>query len=686
MKRMRGISLVEVLVTMAVMGTGLLAVASFQSGLLTNSGTNKARTEALAFAQARIEQFRNYDVDGDLVTDRVEFDDEFVDSNGSYVFDTFDDGQGGSTTTYNGNNANFTRKYKITGGDDVEKAIEVVVEWRNRKDEEQSGALHTEIDWEAPRSAGDLALDGRGPLIPSATGRAHLGEGTLPPGAGTTPNGDGTALYDDGSGDLKLVVDNDIVLTLENACQANGGSCIGFVKIKGRVFIDVANASTPPGEVYVIASDAAFCHRYYIGNGGTAVNVTSSTTTALLTGSNGDYKYYDYTCYLGGGWHGNVGIILAGGISQNDKICMGDPTSNNDWEKPVIAARRAYRGMLYKHDPNNSPDYKEEYTTTDADGNTSVLTRYYSVGIGDSVVLPDPDDVSQKPHDFVLIRLAVSATAGTNCYGVSPSTPGPMARADTDTDNDGNYGDMFAGMPTDWVCLNDANNNYIDDFDGGVYGAESTCAYDPTDLPSELHVISGTVTVSGDEALLSNLSLAELVTSDGPGNCNALTFGYSGGNYTASYSCDIYEWGNGWNGYVEFKPNTELVGCAYPRTTLTAIDTDTSNIDVSCEGGNFVHVEGGLDLPNGSVSLGITITGSPDRPCLIDNATLTYKCTSDIFTTDWTGSVTYTSNKVICDASGGGMHGSSLTINYSNLQPQTITKNLVIKANGGQCP
>ncbi len=480
MKHTSGISLVEVLVTMAVLGTGLLAVASFQSGLLTNSGTSKASSEALAFAQARIEKFRDFKIgDTDLVTSRTEFDSVFTDSNGSYAFDTFSDGQGGSTTTYQGNNANYTRKYLITGGNGEEKSIEVIVDWTNRKGEAQSIVLNTEIDWKAPRLVGDLALESRGSKIPAIAGRASIGDGTLPTGVSTTPNGDGTALYDDGSGDLKLVVGNDIALTLTNACQENGGNCIDFVKIKGRVFIDVVTTNTPPGEVYVVASGAAYCHRYYLDADGAPVNVTELTTSAALTVSNGDYNYYDYTCYLGGGWLGNIGVLLEHGISQNDKICMGDPTSNVSTEQPVIAARRSYRGMLYKHDLNNSPSYQEQYTVTNTDGSNSTFTRYYSVGIADSVELPDPVDNSQKPHDFVLSSLAVAVTSGSKCIEVSAGSPGPMMRPDTDVDNDGNNGDMFAGMPTDWVCLNSSSNSYLDGFDSSIFGADSSCAYDP---------------------------------------------------------------------------------------------------------------------------------------------------------------------------------------------------------------
>ena len=338
----KGFSLIEVLIAMAVMALGLLAVATFQTDLLKNSGTNKARSEALALAQARMDQFRNY---SDSASTQSEFDVTFATTTG-YV----------AETTITGVNAVFTPKYKITGTAGSTKSVEVVINWTDQDGTSENVTLNSQLGWESPRAVGDLINNDAGTLIPSATGRARLGEGTIDPNApGVTlqsNNGDGTQTYQDNN-DLKLIYGlnadgtMDVVLTLADACKT--GTCTNFVTIKGRVYIDTATQNTlQPSDVFVKASDAAYCSRYYT-TGGTTANVTSTTSKGDTPNTaNGNYEYFDYTCYLGGGWYGNIGVLLTGGIALTDKICLGDPTSQNGWEKPVIAARRAYRGMIYK--------------------------------------------------------------------------------------------------------------------------------------------------------------------------------------------------------------------------------------------------------------------------------------------------------------------------------------------------
>ena len=90
----RGFSMIEVLVSVLVVAVGLLAVANFQGGLIGQSSTNKARAEATALAQARIEQLRNYTGD---VTSEAEFDNAFAATNGFT-----------NNATMNGVNAQFT--------------------------------------------------------------------------------------------------------------------------------------------------------------------------------------------------------------------------------------------------------------------------------------------------------------------------------------------------------------------------------------------------------------------------------------------------------------------------------------------------------------------------------------------------------------------------------------------------
>ena len=647
-----GFSLVEVLVAMAVMATGLLAVATFQSDLISGSGINKARSEALALAQARIEQFRNY-------SDRTDFDAWFTDTNTAYTPDG----------TINGTNAVFTRKYAVSSSGDV-KTLKVRVEWKDRQDEAQNVELTTQLGWEPPRSAGDMVNDNRGELVPSATGRAYLGEGSLPDGATTTDNGDGTKLYEDGD-DLKLAVGNDIVLTLEDACQTE--TCIDFVKIKGKVYIDTGTAgNVDPGDVYVKASDAAYCHRYYYNQQNQAVDITAATTSAEET-ANGDYKYFYYTCYLGGGWHGNIGILLSGGIQQTDKICQGDPTSADAYADPVISARRVYRGMLYKIDNNNASG-KEEIP------NTNGLIRYYSVGIADQTELPVPNS-GQASHDFVISSMAVGDTTGDKCISA-----GPMVRSDSNVN--GTVGDLFAGVPTDFVCL---NPSYVDSFDSSKYGVENTCPFDPSDPPSLHYAIAGSIFVTGPADYSDEVAGMNVVTSDGVGNCTLTSFAFDQDlGYLGKYSCDIFDWGSGWTGYVEIKPNTDLIGCSTTRVSYSGIQQDLTDQALYCTAGDVVYVSGSVAVPLNHELLSAAIDGNSAR-CTVTLNTSTgnydYECNTvdiDPTTETWTGTITFTSSSgVICHANGPETNPSTVT--YTSLGIGRHVDNFTIERNTQHC-
>lgn len=648
----KGFSLIEVLVAMAVMATGLLAVATFQSELISGSGINKARSEALALAQARIEQFRNY-------TDRSEFDSWFASTNNTYV----------TEGTINGTNAVFTSKYAISGATDV-KTVQVVVEWTDRLNDAHKVVLNTQVGWEPPRTAGDLINENRGSKVPSATGRAHLGEGTLPEGATTTDNGDGTKLYEDGN-DLKLAVGDDIVLTLEDACQTD--TCLDFVKIKGKVYIDTGTAVTvTPGDVYVKASDAAYCHRYFYDDQGNAVDVAADTTSAEAT-SSGDYKYFNYTCYLGGGWHGNIGILLDGGLQQTDKVCLGDPTSNDAYADPVISARRVYRGMLYKID-NNNVSGKEEIP------NTNHLVRYYSVGIADQTELPVPES-GQASHDFVISTMAVSDTTGDKCISA-----GPMVRDDSNVN--GTVGDLFAGVPTDFVCL---NPSYVDNYDSNVYGVEDSCPFNPSDPPSMHYVIEGWIFVTGPQEYQEQVAGMNVVTSDGAGNCAVTSFAfdeYMG--YLGKYTCDIYDWGSGWTGYVEVKPNSDFIGCGTTRVSYSSVQQDLTDHNLNCTAGDVVYVSGSVSAPMHHELLSAAIDGETGR-CTVTLNTNTgnydYECNTvsiDAQTGTWSGTITFTANDgVICHANGPETNPSSVT--YTNLAIGRHTDNFTIERTTMQC-
>lgn len=64
----RGFSLIEVLVAVAVLAVGLIAMARFQGTALQASSLAKERSEAAALAEQKIEQLRNFTNFSDIGT------------------------------------------------------------------------------------------------------------------------------------------------------------------------------------------------------------------------------------------------------------------------------------------------------------------------------------------------------------------------------------------------------------------------------------------------------------------------------------------------------------------------------------------------------------------------------------------------------------------------------------------
>jgi Tfp pilus assembly protein PilV len=614
--RSKGFGLIEILVTLGILTVGILGVATLHGVITRQSGDNKARAEAISIAQSRIEEMRNYTSQAD---DQATFDALYAVTSGF-----------ANSATIDGVNAVFTRTESISAGTST-RNIAVQVGWTAPEGDSESVTLTSQLAYMSPRSAGDTALESAPELVDAPTGRARLGEGELPEDAATVANDDGTALYMDGGEDLMLVSDDQIVLTLTQACQTEDGTCIDFVKIKGTIWIDTDTQNNlDPGDVFVVASDAAFCARYYLEDDGDVVRVTSTTTTVRTTPS-GDYDYFHYTCYIGGGWHGNVGIILAGGTSQSDKFCVGDPVSDNAWEQPVIASRRVYRGMLYKHDAG-SDSGREEMD----DGQGGTLVKYYSQGIGDSIEFPDPD-TEDHGHDYVIASLQAQATEGSNCI-----SQGLMVRPDTDADGDGEEGDLFAGNPVDFICL---NAGFLDNFDEDVYGHDQTCPYDPSDPPSTRHIMSGTISVlatqnAGNDTLMNSINA---YTSDGPGNCLVAPYSHNGTHYVVSYQCDVYDWGNGWNGYLQSIYDASAISCSPSKINKTGITADSSsgNNFSNCSLGSYAVFTGTVTAAGTRGLSSVTISGGGS--CTVPTGGKSYECVShNISPGTYTGTLTFT--------------------------------------------
>ncbi len=663
-KRLWGFGLIEILVTLGVLSVGILGVTVLHGTVTRQSTENKSRAEALAIAQSRIEDLRNYTGDASTL---AEFNTFFANTSGF-----------ANSASVTGTNAVFARTEQIAASGDL-KAVTVRVTWSDSDNVTQTVDLNTRLSFIPPRSIGDTALEAAASVVDAPTGRARLGEGELPEDADITSNGDGTSLYDNGGTDLMLVSDEQVVLTLAEACQTESDYCIDFVKIKGTVWIDqTTQSSLNPGEVYIIASDAAFCARYYTAVNGTVTPVVSTTTNTRTTTSGGNYEYFNYTCYIGGGWHGNIGILLADGIGNTDKICVGDPVTVDAWAMPTLASRRVYRGMLYKTVANSPTTIVADDGTTlihvesYVDG-SATLARYYSQGIEDSALMGSGSS-GDPGHDFVIGSFQQNLTDGSNC-----ETQGTMTR--TDSTISSVVGARFANMPSDFVCLNDGD---LDDYDNAIYGNVSTCPYDPSDPPSSSHTAAGSIKLEA-ASNAANLVIANTVeahTSDGPGNCSTTTPTHDGTYYNFTYTCTVYDWGNGWNGYIEADYDASAMSCDPYQLTKTALTTNsTGNNFTTCTTGHYAVFTGTVTT-SGSRKLSTASMGA-NGACTVASNGLSYSCISTVYVgATKTFTITFAPTAgVMCKTVAP--HSGVYT--YTNQAYGNYTQNLKIAANTNGC-
>jgi len=685
-----GFGLIEILVTLGVLSVGILGVTSLQGVIARQSAHNKARSEALNIAQSRIEDMRNYTNAAESITG----------------FNTLYSDTAGFANTANitGISTDFVRTERIATTGTM-KDVTVRVAWTDPSGVAQSVSLDTEFSFVSPRKVGDSALEASEEKVDSPTGRARLGDGTVTDeqlaDTGTVNNNDGTKELIDGS-DRLLAVGNDVVLTLVEACQTEEGTCADFVRIKGRVYVDRDElGGLSMGAINVIATDAAFCSRSYIPSGGVEadrVPVTNVTVNTVKTSasSSGEYEYFDYTCYLGGGWHGNVGFIVSG--NTNWDSCVGDPTSAQPYAQAIRASRRVYRGMLYKVDD------------AEADGKQRVpdseLVQYFTQGVGDSVELPVPNS-GDSTHDFIL-------TGAFNASQLGNPNPclnlGPMTR--TDSNLNGAVGDRFAGIPDDFYCLNDGYSNDVSTLDliPRGYGVENhpgygnTCPYNPADPPATLHHVTGDISMTApqtdESTTLANGILA--FTSDGPGSCTidaTATYSLLLASYTKSYDCIVFDWTTtaddnttqleGWTGYIEVDYDQSSMSCDPKRISFSDLTVDSADNDfTNCSPGSFIYFTGTvISAPNNRELQSVTISDAGGR-CELAADGLSFTCLTGeigLIPPTWTGTLTMTTDaNYVCTATRTGANPGMFS--YTNQPSGFVNLDITLSNNTNSCP
>lgn len=261
----RGVSLVEALVALAVMAFGMLGLVGMQTSMRMNADIAKQRSEAVRIAQERIEIARGYTaLTGDT---------------GSFASIASVD-EPDTVTDYTTNTTyQWTASVPTPLTDPPLKSLAVRVTWTDRNNQAQAVELHTGIAGVAPELAGSLGVQSAG--LPNApiNGRNPA----IPRDA--VPQSDGTSRFTPpGSGDIGWVFNN-VTGVITKICDASFTTCEVFdgLLLSGFVRFDYA----PPFDTEV-PSDASFPLQLRVNT----TLPTSVSTVNCFTDRRTDYVAY----------------------------------------------------------------------------------------------------------------------------------------------------------------------------------------------------------------------------------------------------------------------------------------------------------------------------------------------------------------------------------------------------------
>lgn len=311
-----GFVIIEAMVALLLVAFAALAISKITTMVLQSTGDSRARSEANVLGQAKLERMRNSLVEGDFTASAP---------------------MGTTTEAITGATAAFTVTTIVTspGGGALQRRIEVNVAWTAANGEQQAVNLSSEVAWgnaENQPIANSGGGGGTSAITPrGAAKRINKDYGTtLPEGATSVPGANDKA-YVRRAGDVSelIVKIGDRYLGI---LQTPGD----FSKIQGKVYFDPDARQLPDMNTFDLR----------LSSEGECVYDSDSSTATTTATNNKTYAHFSYTCFVGTGWYGNVGLSTRGRSFQS---CVGDPgfaevarlTSPHDAPLPV----RTYRGF-----------------------------------------------------------------------------------------------------------------------------------------------------------------------------------------------------------------------------------------------------------------------------------------------------------------------------------------------------
>ncbi|MFD0668531.1 hypothetical protein ACT80S_12490 [Ramlibacter sp. MAHUQ-53] len=317
--RVRGFLIIETLVALLVLSLGVLGMTTLMGQVTGGTGESKARSEALALAREKLDDLRNNGIQAEF-TGRL---------------------ASGSDSPTNADGMQFKREWRVNfnpynpvpaSSPLLVSKVEVDVKWTGRSGQEQTVRLDSAIAWNDP-VRGVMAAAGTGGNVIRPTGNAIRGTANYKPGMAYE-------VFTDSENITRLRLASGAKETILYLRPNAAGQALSFTTIHGKVYFDAQATNLPaPKDVNLRLSSEGQC---------VYINDIDPATNSLPTSGSAKYRYFDYTCFVGPGWYGNVGVQLPDSGSP-PTVCVGDPsvadaskTTNPAWTESTI---RTYRGF-----------------------------------------------------------------------------------------------------------------------------------------------------------------------------------------------------------------------------------------------------------------------------------------------------------------------------------------------------
>ena len=323
-RSIRGVSLVEALVALAVMSIGMLALVGVQSTMRLNSDLAKQRSEATRIASDEIERLRSFTSMGAVPGQPGISYDEIA----NRVVENYEPPGGIGNTSYR------VRRTVTDLVTQAQKLVSVQVQWTDRTNQQQTVTIDSAISATAPTLGAMLVV----PHRESPTSRNRGRHVSIPPSADDL--GDGHSRYEPPySGGVGWYFNNLTgVMRVCGAGVTDYTSCPVGTLVSGTVQFHLSDtqptgreAETPQGPVMSLATGpGALVMADAVGSGTTASCYSQVVDTLVF-----------YACAVltnaTNGWGGQLNPVLSGGsfslLSSDFKSCRytnDRPTAENN--------------------------------------------------------------------------------------------------------------------------------------------------------------------------------------------------------------------------------------------------------------------------------------------------------------------------------------------------------------------